>query len=400
MIKKILYITSIDISMPKGPSVNEREFMWSLNDRFHENAHFLIPEPERSVPEIDGYHKTFLVKINNKQPLTFLHHQIDLYRKGSCLLQNNAYDLIVTRIELLSIGLFFLLRKFRIPYAIKHLSGYPRNYLKAQKGIKLIAGRIIAPLEEKLMPWFAQKAIAADACTEGHINGALSNLNLDRNKIILIDNATNIDRFSPRDKHDARNKCGLSHFNPIVGFVGGRPWERGGMEMLSVAPHLIRKYPRIGFVIVGGGQGMNGLMREVEMNGLKAYFSFPGVVSYDDVTEYINSFDIGIAFDKPAHIGTIGNSNQKIRQYIACGKPVLTTPGGSEFVVEKGLGSIIDIGDIEQITRELIHWLSLNDLEKQAHEQIAIDYARNYLSVAKALEKRLEFWNRKLDIKN
>lgn len=396
VIKKILYITSIDISLPQGPSVNEREFMWSLNDRFHMNAHFLIPEPERSIPEINDYHKTFLTKVNNKQPLTFLHHQIDLYQKGSYLLRNNAYDLIVMRIQLLSIGLFLLLRKFRIPYAIKHLSGYPRNFLKTQKGAKLIVGKLIAPFEEFLMSRFVREAIAADACTEGHISGAESNFAIHSDKIILIDNATNTDRFKPRDKHNARNKCGLSHFDPIVGFVGGRPWERGGMEMVRVAQHLIDIYPRIGFVVVGGGDGMKGLLKEAESFGVMDHFSFPGVVPYDEVAEYINSFDVGIAFDRLENIGTIGNSNQKIRQYIACGKPVLTTPGGSEFVVKNGLGSVFHIDNIEQIERELIRWLSLNDSEKAAHGEKASAYARDHLSVTHALNKRIIFWAKKL----
>lgn len=393
-IKRILYITSIDISLPKGPSINEREFIWSLYDKFHENVHFLITGFQRPVPETDHYHKTFLTKINKKRPLTYLHHQIDLYQKGSWLLNNNSFDLIVVRIELLSIGLFFLIRKFHIPYAIKHLSGYPRNFLKTQKGKKLFVGRIIAPLDESLMSWFARNTIAADACTEGHINGALSNFGIERDKIFLIDNATNTGRLRTKDKYVARNQCGLSHFDPIVGFVGGRPWERGGMEMIRVAAHLIRMFPRIGFVIVGGGDGMETLFEAAEKAGVKEHFVFPGIVPYDNVPEYINSFDVGIAFDRTDIINEIGNSNQKIRQYIACGKPVITSPSGSDFVVENGLGSVIHHQDIEQIANQLVRWLSLNEFEKQEHEKKAVAYAREHLSITNALEKRLEFWEK------
>ena len=42
-------------------------------------------------------------------------------------------------------------------------------------------------------------------------------------------------------------------------------------------------------------------------------------------------------------------SELKVRQYLACGKPVVISPGGNEFVAHEGLGSVVDPSDPEAI---------------------------------------------------
>lgn len=335
---------------------------------------------------------TFLRRINTSNPLSFLLHQFDLYLEGRRLARLTKFDLIVTRIELLSIGLFLLLKKTKLPYVIKHLPGYPRKFLSVQKGFRLLLGRIVAPFEEHLMRKFAANALAVDACTEGHIRGIVRNLKITTDKIQCVGNATNTERFKPTDKIAARNNCGLGHFDPIVGFAGGNPWERGGAEMVMVAPALIRKFPKIGFVVVGGGDGMERLTAAAAQTGVQEHFLFTGVVPYEDVPMYIASFDVGIALDKAENLQTIGNSNQKVRQYVASGKPVITTVEGNAFITENGLGSVVGNNDIQLLTRELVKWLILSDVEKSIHERKAVAYAREHLSVEKALEDRLSFW--------
>ena len=44
---KILYASSVDISLPKGPSVNEREFFFGLHKIFGERVGFLISKPKK-----------------------------------------------------------------------------------------------------------------------------------------------------------------------------------------------------------------------------------------------------------------------------------------------------------------------------------------------------------------
>ena len=256
-IRKVLYTVPFDISLPNGPGVNEREFVLSLHRVFGDNVHLLISNPQKYLDEFSKYNVTFLKKCDNNNPLPFFAHQIDLYRKASKLLRTGNYDLIVARIDLLPLGLAFLLYKCpNVNLAIKTFTGYPRNFLRSQKGIKWLIGRFIAPINEFLLVFLTRKAIAIDACTYGHVNGMKENLKIDSEKILLVENAANVDRFKLSDKAKARTIYGLSRFKYTVGFVGGLPWERGGIEMIMVAPKLIQKYDRIGFVVVGGGEGL------------------------------------------------------------------------------------------------------------------------------------------------
>jgi glycosyltransferase involved in cell wall biosynthesis len=113
---------------------------------------------------------------------------------------------------------------------------------------------------------------------------------------------------------------------------------------------------------------------------------------------YINAFDIGISLDTTERLRSIGNSSQKVRQYVACGKPVVSGTGGNSFLEQEGLGFIVDPEDIGQIAGVIVNWLSLSDDEKKAYSKRAVHYAQRNLSVRRALDDRFDFWNRRLKL--
>jgi glycosyltransferase involved in cell wall biosynthesis len=166
--------------------------------------------------------------------------------------------------------------------------------------------------------------------------------------------------------------------------------------LIKVAPKIIAKYPRVGFIVVGGGKKMSLLYSLAQEKGVLSHFHFPGVVEFDSIPQYINSFDIGIAFDKVENFERVGNSNQKVRQYIACGKPVIATPGGSEFLEENGLGSVVDTRDPARLCASLLKWLSLTEENKIKHAIKATQFASANLTVEKMLKVRLDFWEHSL----
>lgn len=394
---KLLYIASVDITLPEGPSVNEREFAWALHKAFGDRVQMLLMKPAYRIDEISEYRAEFISRSTGTNPITLIAHQIDLYKKASKYVATGKYDLIVIRLGLLPFGLYCLMKTHKMPYAIKTLTGYPRSFAEVQKGSKRIIGQVIAPCEEFLLREIAKNAMMVDACTLGHIRGIKHNLKIDDTRLIHIENATNTERFKPRDKVIARKKCGLNGFNPIIGYVGGRPWERGCTELILIGNKLIKKYNNIGFVIVGGGQGMGCLSKLAREHKVEDHFFFTGVVPYNEVPLYINAFDVGIAFDKDDRILTVGNSNQKVRQYIASGVPAVTTPVGCEFIPQNNLGSTVNVKKLESLVYEIDKWLSLTTSERRKHEKRAAAYARENLSTDKMLSKRIDFWNNQLN---
>jgi hypothetical protein len=112
---------------------------------------------------------------------------------------------------------------------------------------------------------------------------------------------------------------------------------------------------------------------------------------------YVNSFDIGVALMLVDKMSYTGNSNQKIRQHIACGNPVVVTGGGNTFIEEQKFGSVIECDDINGIIESIDYWLNKSDQEKEAHTKRAADYARCNLSVEKALNDRIRFWEERIN---
>ena len=52
------------------------------------------------------------------------------------------------------------------------------------------------------------------------------------------------------------------------------------------------------------------------------------------------------------------NSELKVRQYLAAGKPIVISPGSNEFVVEQGFGTVVPPEEIDAIAQAIGAWLA------------------------------------------
>jgi len=390
---RILYVSSVDISLGTGPSVNEREFTLALCKTFGRRAHILVPEPKQPLTDIYNCNLTFSWIYEHYNPIALLRHRLSQIRLANALIRSYRFDFLIFRLGVLPADQVYITRRHKIPYALKTLSRGVVDTYSSRGGI------IRAPLaffHEIFVRDLTARALAIDVCTEAYLSFFRDRLSLDSTKIKWIGNATNTERFRPCDKMAARLATGLDRFDPIVGYVGGRSWERGGAQMIEIAPKLLRQYPSVGIVIVGGGSGLEGLEQRASELGIKEHCVFTGQVPYDQVPDFINAFDVGISFNRTDIVRMVGNSSQKVRQYIACGKPVVSGPGGNLFLEQEELGSIVDGNNFVQIAKAVSFWFSLPKEKVLAHCDKAVRFARANLSVEKSLNDRLEFWNSRL----
>jgi hypothetical protein len=92
----------------------------------------------------------------------------------------------------------------------------------------------------------------------------------------------------------------------------------------------------------------------------------------------------------------VGNANQKIRQYLACGKRVVTCLPGDSFLTREGLVRNVPADDLDSLmdaTRELLGW---NEEAIRRQRERSVAYARRHLSTEATLNRRVDFWNRRL----
>lgn len=389
---RILYISSVDISIGNGPGVNEREFVLGLHAALGGRAHFLVPRPEHTVSELPAEICTYSLPHRRHHPLLYPAHILSQVLAANRLLDGQRFDLIVFRLDLLPLAPFLITRGHRIPYALKTLGQGMINTLNERMGL---FGRALGSINLRLARRLLEGAILADSVSQAQVEYLREVLGVDDpEKIIWIDNAVNTGRFQPVPAAQARLARGLERFNPIAGYVGTRPWERGASQLIEAAPRLLRSFPDLGIVVLGDGSGVDSLKHRAAELGVAEHCIFTGYVPFEQVPSYINSLDVGVSINLRADRSAA--SELKVRQYLACGRPVVLSPGSNDFVVEHGLGSLVQPTDQDGIAAALEEWLSLPPQAREQFSAMSSRYVRDHLSVEAAIERRLVLWSEQI----
>ncbi len=387
---RILYISSTDISIGNGPGVNEREFILTLHELIGDRAHFLIPRPEKTVAEIPTEVCTYTLPYK-RHPIQYWSHSLSMVRKANKLLSQRKFDLIVMRLSLFPVSSLGLTSFHRIPYAIKTLGVGPLNVLD-EKGGRI--GSSLNKLNHRMFKHLIPNAIVTDTDSTLHVEVLQDILGVKPHSIVWIDNTVNVKRFFPSSSEEAREELGLAQFDPIIGYIGSRPWERGGMQLIKSAPQLLKKYPNLGVVIIGSGIELEGMRQRAEDLNISDRIRLEGYVPFERIPLYVNSLDVGVSISLREDRQV--NSELKVRQYLACGKPVVISPGSNDFVVEENFGSVVQPTDIDAISAELDYWLSLTSDERDAFSRKAVDYMYTNLSMEAGVNKRIDLWDERL----
>ena len=270
-------------------------------------------------------------------------------------------DAIYTRQSGVSFSPLITSQLFRIPYFVE-ITGLIWEEMKL---LKIPKWRIvIAKLNEKLDYKHAKKIIAVTQALKEVIKKIY---NIPAKKIIVIENGANTDLFKPINPKNARNELKLLSKNSYyIGFIGSlSPWQ--GVEYLvQSVPHVLKRFPNTKFLIVGDGpMGKEWVQLAYEL-GVSDKFVFAGNVPYERVPMYINASDICVApFIKERNI-KIGLSPLKIYEYLACGKPVVSSRiPNLEFLELNNAGILVEPEKTEELAKVIIKLLKDEKLREE-----------------------------------
>lgn len=384
----ILYVSMADISLPNGPGVNEREFVSCLQNRLGCRSHCVVPHPRCECDGVDWSLATTYRAASHRQPLRYVRQQLEIRATVLKLLESRSFDLIVVRLCALPLAAFWL-RNIEAPIVIKTLGEV--GGFAWRPGWNGLLRRWLAPLDRHLVRQLLQHVAAADCCTEQLVDFQREHFDYPADRLACVPNATNVARFYPMPRDKSRARLGLSKFSPILGFVGGVPSERGGMQILDVVARLRRDYPQIGAVIVGDDPG-GALRRRAAELSLENHTMLPGGVPYCEVPYFVNAFDVCYALDRLNRYAVIGNSYQKVRQYLACGKPVITCVNDDSPLAQRQLVHTAAPDDLDLIDRHTRSLLECDPVQQEVFSNRARQYACEHLSAEAALQQRLAFW--------
>lgn len=383
---RMLYVSPADVSVGNGPGVNENEFIHALHAAVGDRAHFLVPRPIEPVDDLPLHAITFCAPHRRYRPWRLPVHVVSQIRAAGRLLRERPFDLFVFRIDVFPVVPFYLTRRHRLPYVIKTLGTGALDALEKRGWF----ARLLAPLNRWMFRRVVSRALVADTDSEGHALALRQRLGVGEREVVWIDNAVNTGRFLPGGRDEARRELGLEAYDPVAGYVGSRPWERGGAQLVEAAARLVPKHPGLGVVVVGGGEPVEGMKRRAAELGIAERCRFTGYVPYRRIPRIVRSLDVGVSISLSPERAV--NSELKVRQYLACGKPVVISPGGNEFVREQGFGTVVEPRNLDAITAALDAWLSLPPAERDAFAARAAAYMHEHLSMAAAIERRLRLW--------
>jgi glycosyltransferase involved in cell wall biosynthesis len=135
-------------------------------------------------------------------------------------------------------------------------------------------------------------------------------------RIDFIPNGVDVSAFSFAAKENALS----GRSQKIVGYVGALN-STMDMELLK---YLVSQFAEVDFKIIGFCSREQ-LGEIQELTRQHCNFHYLGARSYHEVPKLLSDFDVLISPKKADHM-TIGNDSMKIYEYLATGKPVVTTP--------------------------------------------------------------------------
>lgn len=252
------------------------------------------------------------------------------------------FDIILVTSPPLFVGITAMVLSFfkRVPYLFEIRDLWPESAIDT--GV-LTNGAIIklSYFIEKLI---YKRAILINVLTPAFRNTLIEKKNINPNKIIFIPNASDFglsdELMKSFDKEKFKSEKGWQG-KFIITYVGAHGVANHLIQLVETA-ELLKNYPDILILSIGGGMQKEMLLNEVEKRKLNNIIFHPPV-SKSDVFQYILASDLGTSILKKVDTFKTIYSN-KTFDYMACKKPILMAIDGvsKELVEEANAGTFVE----------------------------------------------------------
>lgn len=215
------------------------------------------------------------------------------------------------------------------------------------------------------------------------LKNIVSDWGLNNIEIHVIPNGVDITRFHPEiNGNEILEKYQLAEKN-VITFIGSlREWH-GITLLLSSIPKVLSAYPDAKFMIIGSGPQQPEIEKKIIELNLQDNVLLIGAVPYRDIPKYIASSTICIAPFQPSMLGTMKKyglyfSPIKLFEYMACGKPIITTSVGEvNNLFEDKKDAYLIRPDEKELVDAVIDLLQNKSLREQLGQK-AREKVKNY----------------------
>lgn len=181
------------------------------------------------------------------------------------------------------------------------------------------------PGPKRLLSWMlprAQKIVAVSA----ELGRKVEALGVPKDKIALVSNGIDADKFHPRDRAEARRRCkldaGQGASRPTIVYVGNLKEEKGVLDLADAFLRLRQERPALNarLVMVGGGAMRPALEQKLASCGDAAVLAGPQPL--DDVPHWMAAADV------VALASWNEGTPNVLLEALACGRRVVATRVG------------------------------------------------------------------------
>lgn len=165
------------------------------------------------------------------------------------------------------------------------------------------------------------------------------------NRVEVVGNGVDAERFKPHDLGSAREQLGLDAKAPVLISVGGLVPRKGFHRVIDLIPQLKPEFPRLTYLVVGGASAEGDMRTQLEAQvaslGLSDSVHFLGTLPPEKLAKVLSA----------ANVFVLSTANEGwanvFLEAMACGLPVVTTDvgGNREVICHPFLGHIVPFGD-------------------------------------------------------
>ena len=186
----------------------------------------------------------------------------------------------------------------------------------------------------------------ADAMTEQYLAAGIGR----RNQYTKVFSGFNLSPFlSAKNDAALRARLGIAPDDIVIGKIARLFKLKGHDDLFAVAPEIIRRNPRIKFLLVGDGEWRGKFEKKARELGIEKHVVFTGLIPPDEVPRYVGVMD-GLV-----HLSLREGLPRALPQALAAGKPVVAydCDGAREVCIDNETGFLLRAGDLNSLTDRL-----------------------------------------------
>lgn len=385
---RVLYVSSVDISVPYGPGVNERGFIRDMVQKLGDEFQALIPKPLytelNDMPRGPVNFTTY--GLGSRSYRGFLEART-LGAVTACRMAKNFKpDFLAMRIGALPICELLVAKSLPgIPYALKTAgSGDMSRFYERNTGAD-----ILRSMDNKIRNRLINGAAQIDVVSSDQARSFVEHYPAVTGRVEVIPNGVDVELFNDEKRDESRTKFGWEKKDIVIGYVGGFPMYRGGREVID----LVSKFQDrdVYGVVVGDSGQAESCKLYAEKSGVADRMLITGQIDYLALPFIMSGLDVGISAlrQNERH-----ESEQKVRQYLATGAYVIGTQGSNDFLKGVEFASVVEDEDSDTLAQALKKFLNFHYKQRQGLRESARHFAHQKLATPRLNDIRMESWKK------